>query len=147
MQNFNHWAVKTLVMIALLFTPVKHTLIAVCVLIVADLFTGVWAALKRKEHISSSKLKATVVKFVAYELAILIGFILETYLVPDVPFSRIAAGVIGMTEAKSLFENLKYITGVDFLPMILSKLQGGQYADLLKSEVQTVVKPVATPEK
>jgi hypothetical protein len=145
MQNFNHWAVKTLVMIALLLAPVKSTMIAIGVLIVADLVTGLIAAITKRERIVSAKLRKTVSKMVTYELAIIAGFVLETYLVPDVPFIKIAAGVIGMSEAKSLFENIAQITGVDVLPMLLKKMQGGDYADLLKTETKPV--PSTTPEK
>jgi hypothetical protein len=44
-------------------------------------------------------------------------------LIVDYPIVQIATGLIGIVEGKSFFENLYRITKVDFLKIIIDKLQ------------------------
>lgn len=103
--------------------PVKPTLIAVGVLIVADLISGLIAAAKKKEPITSAGLRRTVTKMFVYQMAVVTGFIAETYLIGDlVPVTKIVSGMIGVVELKSVFENLNIISGQNLLKQIIEKL-------------------------
>ena len=115
--------------------PIHAILLTVGITIFGDLVTGVWAANKRGEKISSAGLRRTISKIVVYNLAIVLGFIIEKYLLGDIlPVSKIAAGLIGATEGLSIFENLNSISGNNVFKSLIDKL--GSVNQLPKSEVK-----------
>jgi hypothetical protein len=74
------------------------------------LITGVWAAKKQGQAITSGGLKMTIYKIVFYELAICMGFLAQTYLTGTVlPVCNLITSVIGLTEMTSILENLQTI--------------------------------------
>lgn len=116
------WIVKTLLAVLALMAPIHPLLIASGVLILLDLVTGTIRAYKHKEKIKSSALRRTVTKMLVYNVAIITGFILETYLLPEVPATKLISSVIGLVEAKSILENLNEIYGDDIFKALLKKL-------------------------
>ncbi len=105
------------------FAPIKTMLITAGVLVLFDLVTGIWASAKTGVPISSNRLGRTVTKIFVYQLAIICGFLTEKFLVSDaLPFAKLAAGYVGLTELKSIYENLSRISGQDMLRGILNKL-------------------------
>ena len=77
---------KFFAMLALVLSPVKPVMIAVSVLIIADLITGIWASKKEGQKITSAGLKKSVVKTLVYQSAIIVGFILESFLLCGYPY-------------------------------------------------------------
>lgn len=109
--------------IAAILAPIKMVMITVGFLIIVDLITGILAAHKRGEKISSAAMRRTISKIVIYQLSVVSGFMLETYILGNsVPVAKIVAGVIGMVEFKSILENSNKIIGGDLFRIILSKL-------------------------
>lgn len=102
--------------------PIKPFLVAVGALIFIDLVFGIWSAYKRGEPISSKGLRRTVTKIVAYQSAIITAFILEKYFLDFLPVVKIVGGFVAVTEAKSIYENLGTITGLDFWSLIKERL-------------------------
>lgn len=103
--------------------PIKAVMITVGILIIADLITGIWAAHKKQEKISSAAMRRTISKMLIYQLSVVCGFLLETYILGGViPVAKIVAGVIGMVEFKSILENSNYIIGGDLFKIIITKL-------------------------
>lgn len=92
--------------------PAKATMIAVGFLVVGDLITGIWAAVKRGEAFSSAKLRQTITKTLGYQLAIVLSYVTESQLLPEIPVLKVVAGLIASTELVSALENLASITGV-----------------------------------
>lgn len=116
--------VKMFAWVALFFAPIKEVLFAVGFLIMADLFTGMWASLRSGQKIESAKLRRSVSKSAAYLLAVCTGFVAQKYLMQDaVPVVHVVAGLIGATELLSVYENLSRITGVDFKKKVLEIVQ------------------------
>jgi uncharacterized membrane protein YjgN (DUF898 family) len=107
---------KTVALAALaVLAPIHPLLIVVGILIFADVILGIMAARKRKEEITSAGMRRTVTKMLVYQLAIITGFLLETYLLDGViPVAKLVAGTIGIVEFKSIIENTTAITDVDF---------------------------------
>ena len=97
---------------------------AVLFLVVTDLFTGIWAAKKRGEKVTSWGMRKTVSKLLAYEIAIVLAFVMESALVPALPVVKAVAGFIGAIEFKSGMENLSRILGVDLLVAVKGIIQG-----------------------
>jgi len=103
--------------------PIKPVMITVGILIVSDLITGVWAAYKRKEPITSAALGRTVSKMVVYQTAVVTGFLLQRYLLGDaLPVVNVVGGMIGMVEFKSFMENSNVIVDGDIFKQIIKKL-------------------------
>jgi formate hydrogenlyase subunit 4 len=115
-------ALKFIGWIAIVLLPIKPALIAVALLVFADFFTGVWASVKEGKPLTSTGFRRTVMKSLAYEAAIIFAFVLQTYLLEGMPVVNVITGLIGVTEGKSFFENIRRITGIDFWTQIISKL-------------------------
>lgn len=94
-------------------TPLAPTMLAIGFLLMIDFFTGMWAAYKNEEKITSRKMGTTVSKIVLYNIAIITCSVVERYLVPQIPFVSIAAGAIALVELKSLTENIYKATGLN----------------------------------
>jgi predicted transcriptional regulator len=92
-------------------------------MIAADLITGILAARARKEKISSAGLRRTFTKFSIYFAGIMLGFLAETFMLEGfIPVSKIAAGLIGVIEIKSILENLDTINGSSIFKTLIEKL-------------------------
>lgn len=103
--------------------PIHAVIVTVGILIFADLATGIWAAKKRGDEISSARMRDSITKMLVYQTVIITGFLVETYLIGGlVPVVKLVAAVIGMVELKSLIENANQILGQDLFKVLLSKL-------------------------
>jgi|688.fasta_scaffold78279_4 hypothetical protein len=82
------------------------------IIVLVDLYTGRLAAKHRGEAIQSHKYRNTVRKFILYMVGILISeLFVRTFSLP-IPLTYMVAGVISLTEIKSIFENIETVTGV-----------------------------------
>jgi len=104
-----------------LLAPVHGLLGAVAFLIAADLVTGLLAAHKRGDKLTSKALSRTIYKTVSYQLAVISGFALEGLVPGALPVAKLCAAAIGLVEAKSILENVHSLTGTN-LRGVLSKL-------------------------
>jgi uncharacterized membrane protein len=101
------------------FFPIKHFLIFTIFVVFADTVTGIIAAKKRNEPITSKGLYRTSQKVVVYFVGIMIfhgasvTFGLPSQIVYSVSF------LIAFTELYSISENIKSITGVNIGTLIL----------------------------
>jgi uncharacterized membrane protein len=101
------------------FLPIKHFLIFTIFVVFADTVTGIMAAKKRNEPITSKGLYRTSQKVVVYFVGIMIfhgasvTFGLPSQIVYSVSF------LISFTELYSISENIKSITGVNIGTAIL----------------------------
>src|ERR1035437_3572269 len=117
------WLKSLILAMLVVFSPIKFAMIAVAVLVLADFILGIVAAHKRGESITSAGFRRTIVKVFVYEAALALGFIAEKYLMAGVlPLSNIISGFIGLTEIKSITENLNEISGNNLLKALLTKL-------------------------
>ncbi len=116
------------------FAPIKGVIITVGIVIVVDLVTGVLAAKKRNEKITSAGLRRSLSKALIYQTAILTGFLMEKYLLGDIiPITKLLAGAIGSVEMLSVVENLNTLSDnnvfkkvVDLLGSINDKKKGSE---------------------
>jgi len=101
------------------FFPIKHFLIFTIFVVFADTVTGIMAARKRNEAITSKGLYRTSQKVVVYFVGIMIfhgasvTFGLPSQIVYSVSF------LIAFTELYSISENIKSITGVNIGTLVL----------------------------
>jgi len=68
-----------------------------------------------------------------YNLVILASYLLETFIVNEIPFLKIIAGFIAITEIKSILENFNKIYGIDLFRALVNLLKTGGLAETLTS--------------
>jgi hypothetical protein len=83
------------------------------VIVLVDLYTGRMAAKHRGEAIKSSGYRQSVKKYVLYMTGILISELFIRVFSLPIPLTYMVAGVVALTEIKSIFENIETVTGVD----------------------------------
>jgi sugar phosphate permease len=117
------WVKRLAVASVAALAPIQMVLITVGVLVFIDMITGMWAASKRGENINSAAMRRTISKMLIYQLTVISGFLLETYILNGLlPVTKIVAGVVGMVEFKSILENASTVAGEDIVSLILEKL-------------------------
>lgn len=116
------WAEALILTIVSIFAPIQQLLITTAVLISIDLISGVVAAKKRKEPVTSAGLRRTISKLFIYELALMLAYITEKYLSDALPFVKMVTTMVSVVELKSILENLNYISGQDLLKSLIDKL-------------------------
>lgn len=104
--------------------PAQSMILTTLALVVIDLTTGLIAAFKQKQKITSSGIRRTATKLFVYQTAIILAFLTQTYLTGDsVPVCSLVAGFIGLTEFVSVLENLNKISDNQLLKVLLSKVK------------------------
>ena len=114
-----------LIAITAILTPAVPIIIFTGVLIFSDTITGIWAAVKRKEKITSRALGRTATKIVLYSAVILLTFGFEVFFpaLQYVHMGQIASGYICLVELKSIYENVSDITGLDIWSHLVGKIE------------------------
>ena len=103
-------------------TPVHDVIIGVSILVTLDFMTGILASRKIKKKITSRGFRQTVSKTFSYQGTIVVAMIIEKHLVPGIPVIKIISSFIVLTEAKSFFENVEVLTGINFWEKLTSKV-------------------------
>jgi hypothetical protein len=106
--------------------PIKPLFLVTGFLIMVDFIFGIYKARKLKEKITSRKMGNTISKLLLYNLAILSVFLLNKYIInTQLPLEKIVAGLIGLTEVKSLDESFKLLFGFSFYDKIIKIMKRG----------------------
>jgi phage-related holin len=107
--------------------PLWPFLVLMFALVLADLYSGVKAARRRKEIITSKGFRRTVEKITMYTLAIMLAHGMSVVFLPSFDLAWLPAFAICVAEIKSNFENIYSITGVDV---------GEEVMELLKKKIR-----------
>ena len=104
-------------------SPIHPILIATLILVGFDFITGIWAAKKRGEPISSAGLRRTVTKLLVFEIALVLAFVTEVYMIDNIlPLVKIVGALVAVSELRSCLENLGSISGTDIFKALIGKL-------------------------
>jgi hypothetical protein len=96
------------------FLPIKELMLTIGFLVSADLVVGLWKAIKTGQRIRSRRMSDTVTKLLLYQLAIMSGFLIETFIISElIPVTKLIATVIAIIEFKSIIESIEAVTGKD----------------------------------
>jgi phage-related holin len=95
-----------------LLAPIQAALITTIAMVFIDFVTGILVSRKNGIKLTSNGFKRTAVKLMVYLALITLSAIVERFMAPAMPLSHIASGFVGMTELKSVLENLQLLTGV-----------------------------------
>ncbi|WP_420571183.1 phage holin family protein [Kordia sp.] len=113
-----------------LIAPIASVMLTVAFLIVVDFITGAYAAIKENKPITSERIGNTVSKFFIYNLVVISAFLLEKYIVNEIPFQRIIAGFIAIAEIKSIMENFNKIYGINPFKALVNMIKKKSLEDL-----------------
>lgn len=117
-----------------IFLPIKPLIITVGFLCIADMIVGIWKALKKSEPISSKRMSDTITKLMLYQLAIISGFLIETYVIDAiVPITKTIGTVISIIEFKSIVESIESVTGKKLLSAIKTAI--GRKSDEINEQL------------
>lgn len=105
-------------------------MLTIAFLIVVDFITGAYASVKNNIPISSERIGHTISKFFIYNLVVLSAFLLEKYIVEEIPFQRIIAGFIAIAEIKSILENFNKIYGINPFKALIKLIKKKSLTDL-----------------
>lgn len=116
------------------FAPVIASMVAISVFILLDFISALMVAIKFKVPITSKKMRDTVGKSASYMLALIVAHIFELQFMPLIPIMSIVACFIASAEAKSIYENLGKITGLDFWTILKDYLSQNKNQNNNKDE-------------
>ena len=121
----NHISSIFISVIAVL-SPIQSLFLTVGFLVVADFLFGLYRAYKIKEVITSRKMANTISKLILYNVMILSVYLSNHYIInTGIPVEKIAAGLIGIVELKSLDESFSTIFGFGVYDKMRDALQRG----------------------
>ena len=117
------WLVHLVLSGLAVLAPIKPLLLVVGFLVSSDFVSGMLAARKRKEPITSAAMRRTVTKLLIFQIAVLSGFAMEIGILEHaIPVAKLVAGAIALSELKSVLENVETIHGQRLFTSILKKL-------------------------
>ena len=105
------------------FYPTFASIFLVGFFVVMDTVTGMAAAFKLGEELTSKKFRAIFPKFIVYGCAVLVAHVLQRQFFPDFPAMKIVAGFVAYSELMSIDENIQKITGVSVFKFFIKKLK------------------------
>lgn len=133
-MNIKDYAYTVVAMVWAFVAPVHTLIIATGALVMFDMITGIAKALKTKQKITSNRMRHTITKGLAYQIAILTGFFLDNAMGLDMMASRVIAGVVCVVEAKSVLENVESMTGISIWSAVLDRLKPPQTPETTKKK-------------
>lgn len=142
MEKFKPYLFWLLALIA----PITAVMLTIAFLIIADFITGAYASYKNKIPISSERIGNTISKFFIYNLVVLSAFLLEKYIVKEIPFQRIITGFIAIAEIKSILENFNKIYGINPFKVLVNIIKKKPFEDL-KETIDILINDKEEPQK
>lgn len=97
-------------------------LIVICILVLFDLITGIWASVKTKVKIESHKLRKTVFKLLSYLSITTLAGLIDGAITAEWRLSGFVGGFIAIVELMSVVENFGKITGNDLFEKLKNAL-------------------------
>jgi hypothetical protein len=70
----------------------------------------------------------TIYKALGYQLAVITGFALESLVPGGIPVAKLCASAIGLVEAKSIYESVQVLTGLNLKGILTKAAEAGRQA-------------------
>jgi phage-related holin len=128
MTKFMEWAWVGVVtictdMVIPFMTPISGYIFFMICAVTCDTITGLLAAMKQNQKITSRGIWRTLEKIVIAGIAIMLAYGFELLFVPDLPLTKGVAMIISFAELKSNMENYQKITGVDVSSVWMQRIK------------------------
>ena len=115
---------KITVLAIAFLAPLQGLLVSLAILVSLDLITGVLAAAKKKQKITSAKLSRTITKVLVYLFTIMLVEMASKYVILplEVPLTGIISSFIILTELQSVLENVNKLFRQTLLTVLIDKI-------------------------
>lgn len=121
----SHWLFKVIMVVLTFFEPIKHMYHLMLLVIVINLLTGYYKSRKvSREKFSTKKARVTAEKIGLFTIYLMVTYMFEVYILKSSEnyASRIIAGILILSELKSISENGDEILGGRMFRLLYSKL-------------------------
>lgn len=109
--------------IVVYFQPTLEFMLLVGFFVAMDTITGMAAAAKLGEPLTSKKFRAIFPKYIVYGCAVLVAHVIQKQFFQDFPALKIVAGFVAYSELMSIDENIQKITGFSVFKFFIKKLK------------------------
>lgn len=117
------WFLLTISWLFVYFYPTGQFILLVGFFIGADTITGLLAANKRGERITSKRGSDIIRKFITYGVGVIVAHVIQREFFTEFPAMKIISGLIAFNELKSIDENIKDISGYSLFDYFIKKLK------------------------
>jgi hypothetical protein len=131
-SSIQKYIIQLLAVVSAFFLPISGILFLIGFAILVDTITGIWKAKKLKIKITSRGLSAVVSKLFLYEVAVILTYLIDYYILNDIilqffsvplMLTKILSLVLVSIEAISISENYKAVKGIDIWSALKNLLQ------------------------
>tara|TARA_R110001592_G_scaffold268269_3_gene534530 strand:- start:43117 stop:43560 length:444 start_codon:yes stop_codon:yes gene_type:complete len=119
-----------------ILVPLYDVAGALILLIIIDLITGIVASVKKNAAFEWAKIFNTINKLLVYCLILLAAWVIESKIIPSIPFMRLVAGFLALTELRSILENFKNIFGIDAWDYIRAAIKRQNVQEIVNKETE-----------
>ncbi len=132
LSSIQKYIIQLLAVVSAFFLPITGILFLIGFAILVDTITGIWKAKKLKIKITSRGLSAIVSKLFLYEMAVILTYLIDYYILNDIilqffsvplMLTKILSLVLVSIEAISISENYKAVKGIDIWSALKNLLQ------------------------
>jgi hypothetical protein len=131
-SSIQKYIIQLFAVVSAFFLPISGILFLIGFAILVDTITGIWKAKKLKIKITSRGLSAIVSKLFLYEVAVILTYLIDYYILNDIilqffsvplMLTKILSLVLVSIEAISISENYKAVKGIDIWSALKNLLQ------------------------
>ena len=131
-SSIQKYIIQLFAVVSAFFLPISGILFLIGFAIAVDTITGIWKAKKLKIKITSRGLSAIVSKLFLYEVAVILTYLIDYYILNDIilqffsvplMLTKILSLVLVSIEAISISENYKAVKGIDIWSALKNLLQ------------------------
>ena len=124
------WLVGLLIAAAASLAPATPLFITASLLIISDFVFAIWRCHRTGVTITSRKMSNIIPKLLLYNIAILLSYLVEVYVLDkSIPLSKLAVGVIAMVEGKSIDESFKLLFGYSIYETMMKRIRRPQESE------------------
>jgi hypothetical protein len=132
LSSIQKYIIQLFAVVGSFFLPISGILFLIGFAIAVDTLTGVWKSRKLGVPITSRKLSAVVSKLFLYEVAVILTYLIDYYILNDIilqffsvplMLTKILSLVLVSIEAISISENYKAVKGIDIWSSLKNLLQ------------------------
>lgn len=122
MKNLQELGLVVFTSLISFFAPTGQWILFIGFLVMMDMFSALIAAHKTGKEIESRKMMRTILKFIAYGMAVMCAHYISALFFPTMPILQAISALIATIELKSIDENYKVIFGKSFFNTLISAL-------------------------
>lgn len=132
LSSIQKYIIQLFAVVSAFFLPISGILFLIVFAILVDTVTGIWKAKKLGIPITSRGLSAIVSKLFLYEVAVILTYLIDYYILNDIilvffsiplMLTKILSLVLCSIEVISINENIKAVKGIDLWASLKNLLQ------------------------